>query len=414
MRAKSRLRCVMAFTFAAVSAAGAAPWDVAPGKPGPANVLDYGAKGDGVHDDTQAIQAAINAVAARGGGKVFFPYMRKGYLLASPAHETVGGKPCRSQLYIPPTRLNIQLEGEMPCLLMQAYTVVGEPNNPVHACTRFGDQFEGNVRLVSGWKPPVETNEAARPWSMLSVLPGYASEACPLNGALVSIANLEFRAYLDKERMYAVQTAVNLSNASRAIVRDSQFGLNDNVGDGSLGKELQRSAVSAAGLIMSHPLNDDQVIYNVNVQGFKYGIVMAEHVHGLYLYLHNNENALTFTGSGHLSQIDFVTAQHNTRILTCHNGPLFERPETTNPAPCPIYVSVRGLSIEDGRVARPLANRLEYGIYDPRNRLRGTFQFHMLHFGGPSPAEGTLPVCGAKFYTIERYGGDSGAWMRNL
>ena len=70
-------------------------------------VRDCGAKGDGVTDDTAAFQAAIDAVAARGSGKIFIPYSPKGYRIARPGREFVDGKPCRGQLVIPPEIVNI-------------------------------------------------------------------------------------------------------------------------------------------------------------------------------------------------------------------------------------------------------------------------------------------------------------------
>src|SRR5271165_2453707 len=37
------------------------------------NVLDYGAKGDGTNNDTAAIQQAVDACVASGGGQVVLP-----------------------------------------------------------------------------------------------------------------------------------------------------------------------------------------------------------------------------------------------------------------------------------------------------------------------------------------------------
>ena len=357
------------------------------------NVRDYGAKGDGVHDDTSAIQAAINAVAERGAGVVYFPYAKGGYRLASPAPEMVDGKPCRSQLYVPARQsLNICFRGELPCTLLHPYGV----------SKRFGTQDRINTFLFSDWKPPVETNAAARPWSMLSVLPGWTSKDYPLNHSLVTIESLEFRAYLDKDLMCAVQSGANLQDSAEAVVRDSQFALNDQIGDVVLKKELTFGDCHAAGLIMSGELNDQQIVHDVNVQGFKYGIVMAEHTYGNYIYLHDNQYALTFTGSAHLSKIDFVTAQMNQCILCVPDWNLFGRgcgPESI----VPVNVTVDHASIEDGENSRPRACRLAYGVYDPNNRLRGRISYYEMGFGSyPRP----FKVVGAKRFRLCPHGYD--------
>src|SRR5690348_18185961 len=48
------------------------------------NIKEYGAKGDGVTNDSPAFQAAYNAAIAAGGGMVFIPPSSNCYLLSTP------------------------------------------------------------------------------------------------------------------------------------------------------------------------------------------------------------------------------------------------------------------------------------------------------------------------------------------
>lgn len=73
------------------------------------NVESYGAVHDGVTDDTEAIQAAINACVAGGGGTVFFPVgiyiiagaLQNGIEFLDPYTEETKTVDYNSQLYIP-------------------------------------------------------------------------------------------------------------------------------------------------------------------------------------------------------------------------------------------------------------------------------------------------------------------------
>ena len=329
------------------------------------NVMDFGAVGDGVADDTQAIQSAINYASERGGGRILFPYTPKGYRLASAGIEEYRGGKVRSQLVIPPeNQANIFLEGEMPCRFLNAYMVRPMDCAQIFKPTRFGTMRNDNVRIFSDWDAPEVHDPTERPWSILAAPEG---DSCKGQFSLskFSMANLEFRVPMRHDKMYPTQSAVNLQNVSRAWVSDCQFCLDENVGDTLLGMELQENPCHTVGLMMSGDQNDHNVIRSVAVQGFKYGVVLGEHVVADYLYIHNCEEGVVFHDSSHLTVIQHIVAQHNRRIITTTREELFGHGK----GPC--RVQIGSLNFESGKDLKPRISQLEYGVYDPENRLRG-------------------------------------------
>ena len=360
------------------------------------NVFDFGAKGDGIADDTAAIQAAIDCAAKRGGGRILFPYTKGGYRIASPAKEEYDGKTLRAQLMIPPGDANIFFEGEMPCKMLNAYIVrdlESVKNN--YSPTRFSE-FTGevpgseNTRIFSDWDAPEEHDPTARPYAILAAPEGTSCKG-KFSVGQFSIANLDFRVPMRRDKMYPTESAVNLQNVSRVHVADSQFALSEYVGDTILGLELQPNPCHTAGLILSGDQNDDNVLRNVAVQGFRYGLVSGEHVVADYLYIHNCEEGLTFHDCSHLSVFNHIVAQHNAVIISTTDVDLFGMEK----GKC--NVEIGSVNFECGTGLHPVVSQLVFGVRDNDGRLHGSLRWHKPWGKKEFPA-----ICTERF-RIERF-----------
>lgn len=359
------------------------------------NVFDFGAKGDGVTDDTQAIQSAINYAAERGGGKILFPYTPGGYRIASPAIEEYDGKPLRSQLVIPPGNGNICLEGEMPCRMGSAYSVRSlEALKHKILPTRFQEfcdiPFGGdNTRIFSDWEAPEEHDGTARPWSIISAPEGEMHRG-NFSVLQFSIVNLDFRVPVNLDKMYPTQSAVNLQNVARVNISDSQFAIGESMGDYVLEKELLPNPCHTAGLITSADQNDNNVLRNVAIQGFRYGLVSGENVVSEYLYFFNCEEALTFHDCSHLSVFNHIVAHHNAVVVSTAEIELFGMPK----GECNVQIGT--IDFESGIGQKPAVSQLRYGVLDRENRLRRSLKW--FEPWGPKKFP---TICSDKFKVIE-------------
>lgn len=124
-----------------------------------ANVKNYGAKGDGVADDTNAIQTAINAVSTRGGGMVYIPagtyYISDTIII--PSNVNIYGAGIDATIITQKSKTNVPaFATAVPTIKTMTQTNnvnVGDTSNVISNSLSVGDiiVYKSNHRFTEEW-----------------------------------------------------------------------------------------------------------------------------------------------------------------------------------------------------------------------------------------------------------------------
>lgn len=190
------------------------------------SVKDFGAVGDGVTNDTAAIQAAIDAMTAAGGGTVYLPATGRNaaYKVTSSLSLGIGVQLCGAG----PNNTRIQMVGNFDLIYMARSSVVSDLRiiaDPaattayaaiVNGATAFGDSYNTVCRnlIIGGLNTALGDSSNAQ--HNIVGIQGGNSFWFLVDNVMVSNAGIGYRNYAGQTRGTLANTAI-LFNQFKAI-----------------------------------------------------------------------------------------------------------------------------------------------------------------------------------------------------
>jgi len=297
------------------------------------NVLAYGADNTGTTDATVAIQAAINACDAAGGGEVYFP--NGTYLIAGAINATYN-----SQLYIPTSTIANR----------RAFLLIGESTNLV--------PFGGGLSLGASALPPT-------------------------NGVILKSSLSTFT----NAGQAVIGTVVTGNNASSLTIKNIGITVKNNPsGTGPVVGGINWSKGTNCRIEDSYVVIDTSGFRSVNPQNDVTGIELPDNSSNEFYTLSNCIVGGFFNGY----KLGEHAMLNNVAAMVCKNGYFLKQGSHTTSAPrAGAYWCVNAIYVQDYVTLAPFKLDVEwqnigkwydnvYTIKDTTNRAKGQLNYTII------------------------------------
>jgi hypothetical protein len=258
------------------------------------SVKDFGARGDGVTDDTLAIQAAIDVAEAEGGGVVYFP---PGVYVVGGALQDTGRSNAQLLLprrdYVDTEQITIVLRGATPPPAIMS--VIGDTPLPDgHSI------IKGTLNVASGTSPALLGSH------------GPVGTYNEFTNILVRIENLSFRMPPNPQLTALDLSHVAAVDVDRVVVDGGSY---------FVGGLAEPTTATSFGIRFPGTSNGAHTrVGTVDVIGFYNGYEIAEHTNGQQVAAWGCKQALVFVATNHASHFDRVNVHHCERVLVFTGG----------------------------------------------------------------------------------------------
>ena len=325
------------------------------------DVKNFGAVGDGVTDDTRAIQSALDYAVDHGGGTVYFP---NGLYRLATLQDTCK---VRAHLIVKPRQspgrrdyVMIRLQGESSVVTPCSYAS--------HTAEDKAEVWRNGTVLVSDAAGELQTDPAQAPVSVLAA--GAGDNLYLLNQAVVRLQDLAFQVKAEAGQ-YPYLSGVNMAYA--ATVYTDNILIYSSIRNMVLTSPTRDGHYSAGFIAPRTWCNPEQDFRNICVKSaFRFGFVFSEHANGNNLSAWNCDNAFVFSRMDHSAWFGRIHAQNCANIVSSLNV------EFAGHGVGDAFLKIEQVGIEVNSGQKPVDFNYRCFVDDPENHLYGTLHYHIV------------------------------------